>query len=396
MVVAMGNGLGGRIAARARRFGPLRWSEFMEAALYDPEDGFYQSGGRAGRTGDFVTSPELGPLFAAVVARALDRTWQELGRPDPFVVIEAAAGVGTLARDVLAAAPACAPALRYVLVERSAPLRVAQAARLPLEQPELVLGPVDPARDPDEDDGQPIAGCGPLVTALGELPASPVSGVVIANELLDNLAVDLLEWRQGRWHEVRVAAADATTDELVELVVPALPDVAAEATRLVPRPDDRAEGARIPLERAAGAWVRQALALVQEGRLIVVDYADTTAALAQAPPAQWLRTFRQHQVALFPLQAPGTQDITCVVAWDQLRTPDANQSQAGWLVEHGLDQLVDAARATWEQRAPLGDLTALAARSRVHEAEALTDPRGLGGHRVLQWTIGRTGVALMS
>ena len=83
----------------------------MEAALYDPEDGFYASGGSAGRRGDFLTAPEVGPLYGAVLARALDTWWAELGRPDPFVVVEAGAGPGTLARSVLAAAPACLPAL---------------------------------------------------------------------------------------------------------------------------------------------------------------------------------------------------------------------------------------------------------------------------------------------
>jgi SAM-dependent MidA family methyltransferase len=359
----------------------------MNAALYDPADGFYQAGGRAGRGGDFVTSPELGPLFAAVVAQALDRCWEELGRPDPFVVVEAAAGVGTLARDVLAAAPACSPALRYVLVERSAALRAAQAERLSLELPAFVLGPAAPDSDPDDDDARAVPGTGPLVTSLAELPAGPITGVVLANELLDNLAIDLLEWHDGRWHEVRVAAAGVAGDELVELLVPAPPDVAAEATRLAGEP---AEGARIPLQREAVAWLRQALATVEAGRVILIDYADTTDALARRPWGDWLRTFRQHQGALFPIQSPGTQDITCVVAWDQLavaRPPNDNRTQAEWLTSQGLEPLVEAARATWRERAAIGDLAALAARSRVNEAGALTDLGGLGGHRVLQWII---------
>ncbi|MDP9074095.1 MAG: hypothetical protein M3N98_07965, partial [Actinomycetota bacterium] len=78
------NRLEGRIAVQARRFGTLAWSAFMEAALYDPDDGFYATGGSAGRRGDFVTSVEIGPLFAAVWARALDLWWEELGRPDPY------------------------------------------------------------------------------------------------------------------------------------------------------------------------------------------------------------------------------------------------------------------------------------------------------------------------
>ena len=81
-------------------------------------------------------------------ARALDRWWEELGRPDPYVVVEAAAGAGTLARDILAAGPACAPALRYVLVDRSAALREAQIGRLPLELPAFVLGPADAGNAP--------------------------------------------------------------------------------------------------------------------------------------------------------------------------------------------------------------------------------------------------------
>ena len=411
------SGLEGRIAAAARRFGPLPWSEFMEAALYDPDRGFYVTGGSAGRRGDFVTSPEIGPLFAAVWARALDRWWEELGRPDPYVVVEAAAGAGTLARDILAAGPACAPALRYVLVDRSAALREAQIGRLPLELPAFVLGPADTeCAEADDDDGRIIRGTGPMVTSLADLPAVPFTGIVLANELLDNMALDLLEWRHGGWNEVRVAAAadragsadvpaappshqdrlaevaaapPAARDRLVEVLVPAPPEVAAMADRLVAvRP---AEGARIPIQRAAGDWLRRALSLVERGRVVVVDYHDTTAALAASVPASWLRTFRQHQAGLSPLQAPGSQDITCVVAHDQLagiRTPTSIRSQADWLAGHGLDQLVDAARATWRERAAIGDLEALKARSRVHEGEALSDPEGLGGFGVLEWIVG--------
>jgi hypothetical protein len=80
-----------------------------------------------------------------------------------------------------------------------------------------------------------------------------------------------------------------------------------------------------------------------------------------------------------------------VVATDQLaavRPPNGEQSQAEWLVEHGIDDLVGTARGTWRERAAIGDLEALKARSRVHEADALLDPSGLGAFRVLQWAIG--------
>ena len=95
--------------------GAMPFRRFMELALYGPH-GFYTDpagSGRAGRRGDFLTSPEVGPLFGAVVARFLDAEWERLGRPDPFTVVDAGAGPGTLARararrPARRAAPRCA------------------------------------------------------------------------------------------------------------------------------------------------------------------------------------------------------------------------------------------------------------------------------------------------
>ena len=98
----------------------MGFAEFMERALYDPEHGFYESGQAGRRGGHFITSPEVGPLFGTVVGRMLDRRWDELGQPDPFTVIDAGAGPGTLARTVAKAEPNCTPALRWINVERSA------------------------------------------------------------------------------------------------------------------------------------------------------------------------------------------------------------------------------------------------------------------------------------
>ncbi|HEY6414858.1 MAG TPA: SAM-dependent methyltransferase, partial [Acidimicrobiales bacterium] len=134
-----------RIAAEIRRHGPRPLERVLEVALYDAADGFYESGGRSGaRQGDFLTSPEVGPLFGAVAGRALDGWWRDMGEPDPFVVVDAGAGPGSLCRAVLASAPDCAAALRYVLVERSAALRRLHAHALPLEDPALAFAPVDP------------------------------------------------------------------------------------------------------------------------------------------------------------------------------------------------------------------------------------------------------------
>ena len=74
-----------RLRERIHREGPITFAAFMEAALYDDRDGFFTRGAGAGRAGaDFVTSPEVGPLFGRLVARALDRSWAAMGEPDPF------------------------------------------------------------------------------------------------------------------------------------------------------------------------------------------------------------------------------------------------------------------------------------------------------------------------
>jgi SAM-dependent MidA family methyltransferase len=353
-------------------------------ALHGAE-GFFSSGGGAGRRADFLTSPEVGPLFGAVVARALDAEWERLGRPDPFAVVEAGAARGALARAVLEAGPACGPALRYLCVERSPRLRRAIGGLVALEPAANLLATARGAGDDEERPADP--GAGPLAATLDDLPAVTLTGVILANELLDNLPVALLERAGGGWAEVRVGLDGA--GRLEEVLVPAPPATARLADELA---GGAAPGARIPIARAASAWLRRALALLDRGRLVVIDYADDTPALASRPWREWLRTYRGHAPGGHPLDAPGAQDVTCEVAVDQLarvRRPDLDLLQAEWLRRHGLDELVAAARAAWHERAAVGDLAALRARSTVGEAAALTDPDGLGGFRVLEWQVGR-------
>jgi SAM-dependent MidA family methyltransferase len=362
------------------RQGPLPVSEVLDVALYHPDFGFYESGGTAGRDdGDFLTSPEVGTLFGAVLARALDGWWTDLGQPDPYLVVEAGAGPGMLARTILAAEPECSHALRYVLVDRSAAQR-ARHRELALEEPALVLPPLDPVTGLVVSD----APSGPLVTSLAELPVvadTPV--VVVANELLDNVPCDLAERAAGAWHEVRVTRSGAG---LAEVQVPLDAPRTARLERLAP---DAIEGARVPLQDNAGAWLFDALrAAGDRGRVVVFDYVAETAELASRPQDTWLRTYRGHGRGRGYLQDLGQQDVTCEVAVDQLRTlraPVSDRTQQAWLKEWGIDQLVAEADTVWRERAPIGDLAALQARSRINEARALLDLEGLGAFRVLEW-----------
>ncbi len=351
-----------------RRRGAVSADEVIDLGLYS-EGGFYAGSGRAGRRGDFLTSPEVGPLFGMLVGRALDGWWRDLDRPDPFVVVEAGAGIGTLARSVLGSAPECSPALRWVCVERSAPLRAQAASALAVEPPAHVLGGA--------------AGGGPVVTVLQDLPAGPFTGVVLANELLDNLPPVIAERTASGWAEVRVGEDHG---RLVEVLAPS-PEVARAAERWAP---GASVGSRVPLVRQAARWLARARASLEAGWVVCVDYgATTTAELGERGFDGWLRTYRAHGRGGGWLEGLGTQDITCDVPADQLK-PSTIERQADWLRRLGIDDLAAEARGTWHERAAIGDLSAMRARSRVAEVEALTDASGLGAFLVLAWTGGPT------
>jgi len=370
---------GAVLRALIARHGPVGFDVLMDTALYHPVHGFYASGGRAGRRGDFLTSPEVGPLFGAVLASALDEWWREVGNPAVFVVVEAGAGPGTLARAVLQARPACSHALRYVLVETSAAQRAMHGTGLPIEDAASAFASITVF---DDDEPRVELPDGPIVVSLPHLPKVPGPCLVVANELLDNLPVALAERAASGWHEIRVGIAE---EELVEVRVPLRGEDTALLDRLAP---DAEPGARVPLQRAAAGWVSEALRLAgPDGHVVAIDYATTTADLATRPQGDWLRTYRSHARGTHPLDDLGSQDITCEVAVDQLGvTPIANRSQVEWLRAHGIDLLVEEGRRSWEERAHLGDLEAVRARSRITEADALVDPAGLGAFRVLEWS----------
>jgi SAM-dependent MidA family methyltransferase len=150
----------------------------------------------------------------------------------------------------------------------------------------------------------------------------------------------------------------------------------------------------VPFQAAATSWVDTALRRLRAGRLVVIDYTDTTAQMAARGPSSWLRTYRAHQRAGPPEADPGEQDVTCEVALDQLPPGATTSTQAEFLRRWGIDALVEEGRQVWQARAHLGDLQALRGRSRARESEALLDPDGLGGFTVAEWAVGDVSTAL--
>jgi len=354
----------------------LSFAQYMEIALYDEAVGFYTTTGRAGRRADFLTSPEVGPLFGALLARRLDEEWRALGSPDIFVVVECGAGPGTLARSIAFAAPECASALRYVMVERSSEQRALHAEHLAGWIGDLDAGGLDTFMR--------VTGSGPRFASSPMAPYG-ITGVVLANELLDNLAFDIVRHDgAGNFERLDVHHAE---DCLEFVVVPA--DVPETLSSVL---SEAAVGEWMPLHEHAVQWLTAAIDRVERGVVIVIDYGATTAEIAARPEMGWLRTFAGQERGGHPLDAPGTWDITTDVGIDQLATvmePTVVVTQREFLKRLGIDQLVEEGRRIWIENASAPDVAALRGRSRIGEAEALLEPTGLGAFFVTEWSVRR-------
>ena len=330
-------------AAIAAAGGAIPFSEYMQLALYG-QGGFYTTGGRAGRRGgDFLTSPEVGPLFGTVIARALDAWWKELGSPSRFDVVECGAGPGTLARSILAAQPECADAMHYVAVEISASQRA--------------LHPQG-------------------VESRETMPDGPITGVVLANELLDNLPFRLFVF-DGSWMEAFVSQASG--GQFVEVL--RAPDVVPSCL-----PQAAPLGSRAPIQDAATSWVRDCLSKIDHGRLLLFDDCSaSTAEMALTPWREWLRTYRDQGRGTHYLSDPGSQDITAQVMLDQLPVGFASLTQADFLKQWGIDELVREGVDHWEKLKHAPDVAAMKMRSRSSEATSFTDLSELGAFNALSW-----------
>ncbi len=330
-------------AAIAAAGGAIPFSEYMRLALYG-EGGFYTTGGRAGRRGgDFITSPEVGPLFGTVIARALDAWWKELGSPNRFDVVECGVGPGTLARSILAAQPECLGAMHYVAVEISASQRA--------------LHPQG-------------------IESRETMPDGSITGVILANELLDNLPFRLFVF-DGSWMEAFVS--QATGGQFVEVL--RTPDAVPSCL-----PQTAPLGSRAPIQDAAASWVRNSLSKIGHGRLLLFDYCSaSTFEIALNPWREWLRTYRDQGRGTHYLSDPGSQDITTQVMLDQLPTGFTTSMQADFLKQWGINDLVREGSDYWESMKNAPDVAAMKMRSRSTEAGALIDQTGIGAFTALLW-----------
>ncbi|MDE2837332.1 MAG: SAM-dependent methyltransferase [Chloroflexota bacterium] len=336
-----------RIALR----GPLTFAEFMEIALYWPDGGYYASRRSFGPLGDFYTAPLAHPVFGALVARQLLTLWRALGSPAPFNVMEAGAGDGTLALDVVAQASelgrSFADALAYTAVDLREP---------PAEYP------------------------GHWVRS-GGVPAPGGSGVVLANELLDAMPVHRVVKEGGQLRELFVDAAPE--GGFVEIADE--PSSPALGERLDGLGAALSEGYRTEICLASEAWTAQAFAAIERGYLLLIDYGhEASVFYDESRRAGTLRCYAGHTLGMNPYFNVGRQDISAHVEFTSVRSAAiaagfevaGEMSQSDWLRSLG----IEAYRAEVAERSGLNRMERMA---NLRGMDVLLDDEGMGSFRVL-------------
>jgi len=269
----------------AAQGGAIGFDRFMDLALYAPGLGYYSAGAhKLGPGGDFVTAPEVSSLFSRCVAAQCAQVLLQLGGGS---ILELGAGSGTMACDVLLElAQRQALPDSYLILEVSADLRARQQARVRAQLPGLAQ----------------------RVHWLETMPAMPIRGVVVANEVLDALPVSRFVWRKGVPGELRVGYGtggfgwvegepQTDFDPAIAALLDACPDgyTSEWNARLAP-------------------WIAAVAAVLETGLLLFTDYGYPRREFYHAQRADGtLRCHYRHRAHANPFFWPGLQDITAAV-----------------------------------------------------------------------------------
>jgi len=299
-------GLVQKLVARLEREGPLSFAAFMEAALYDPEFGYYMTAGpRIGREGDYYTSLDVHPIFAELVGRQVAQAAEAIGPTGEFTIVEMGAGKGLLAKHLLSAYrrdnPDFLSRLRYLLVERSPAMVETLKQRL-----------------------RELAGAGlsiAWVPDLNAIPVDSITGVFLSNELVDAFPVHRVVKRPLGLREIFVGwespMPPAVSGRFVEIEAPPCsPALEAYFARLGISLE---VGQQAEVNLEALEWMRQAGARLRRGLVVTIDYGHAAADLfALARKTGTLLGYYRHTVADSPYVRIGQQDLTAHVDFTSL------------------------------------------------------------------------------
>jgi SAM-dependent MidA family methyltransferase len=281
------------LAERIRSQGPITFAEYMEACLYHPLYGYYTKPEQQPRR-DYFTSVDANPLFGRLLARQFRDMWDRLARPESFWLVEAGAGSGDLAKQILDHAAASWPrfysALHYVTVERSASRRALRSKNLDAYIQKTKL------------------------TSQQDLPAEIRNGCVFSNELIDALPVHRVIRDGIDLREIYVGLGkNGLCDELGPLSSHALQDFFS-VQRISLQEEQQAE-----VNLAACRWIAEASERLQRGFVVTIDYGHEASELYDERHLRGtLLAYERHRATENVYRAPGEQDLTAHVNFSAL------------------------------------------------------------------------------
>ncbi|NLC59877.1 MAG: class I SAM-dependent methyltransferase [Gammaproteobacteria bacterium] len=337
--------------------GAIPFWRFMELALYAPGLGYYSAGAtKFGAAGDFITAPELGPLFAECVAEAVVPVLQQLGPQAHFV--EVGGGSGRFAGDAITRmAQMDALPARYSILEPSADLRERQGEYLRQRLDASQFRRVHWLERPPQDEWH---------------------GVLFANEVIDALPTPRFAIVDGEVMEEHVALDGDGGFKRVDRPADALLSAAVRhVERQLPQPF--AEGYRSELLPQLPYWIQAVIGGLRNGAMLFVDYgfARSEYYLPQRNDGT-LRAFHRHTVSGNVFANPGLQDLTASVDFTALAEAGTGAgfefsgycSQASFLIGNKLDERLAAHEAGLDDEAALYALR--------QQAKQLTLPAAMG------------------
>lgn len=305
------------------RQGEISFAEFMQQALYSAEFGYYSKGlSKFGSTGDFVTAPELSPLFAQTLALQCEEILKELADAHLF---EFGAGSGRLCVDLLRQLEKvqCLPA-SYLIMEISDNLRQRQQALVQQEIPHLA----------------------PIVHWLDSWPTTPFNGIVIANEVLDAMPVHRFLFQNGHFYESMLSLNQ--NGDLIEQFKPCAD----------PRLQTYLEETLLALDSPylsevnlfINGWIEQCAQMLSSGVIFLIDYGFPRHEYYHPDRKQGtVMCHYQHKAHTNPLIHIGQQDITAHVDFTHVAEAaeaaglmiSGYTNQAAFLLSAGLLSLLE-------------------------------------------------------
>lgn len=312
-----------KIAEKIKQKGAISFAEFMNMALYEPGLGYYSAGlNKLGLEGDFVTSPELGQLFACCHASFFAGILPQLSQP---LLMELGAGSGQFCCDVLNALDEMgALPEQYVILEVSADLKQLQqqkVAALPGHLQQRVVW-------------------------LERPPEQSFEGIIFANEVLDALPVEVFQYTEAGYQRLMLSN-DA--GQLTEVWQPFKP---ASEQQLLAMDLDLEPGFRSEFIPHLSAWMASVVQPLRKGVVLMVDYGYNRKTYYHPQRDRGtLVCHRRHQANFNPYQDVGLQDITAFVDFtavaeamsDADLVVEAFTTQADFLLAMNIEQWLDPA-----------------------------------------------------